>query len=92
MTFSHKTVNILFHIRKFLSDKDALNTLCGSESCLLSKKIILLNILKQNTDIFYETLYIHIWSNEVYTTDINTEHLLLRNKNGVKYGVLYTRL
>ena len=38
MTFSHKTINILFHIRKFLSDKDALNTLCGSESCLLSKK------------------------------------------------------
>ena len=26
MTFSHKTVNILFHIRKFLSGKDALNS------------------------------------------------------------------
>ena len=29
MTFSHKTINILFHIRKFLSGKDAVNTLYG---------------------------------------------------------------
>ena len=32
---SHKTVNILFHIRKFLSGKDALNTSCGNDTCLL---------------------------------------------------------
>ena len=45
MTFNHKTVNILFHIRKFLSGKDALNTLYGHNECLLLK--ILNKILTQ---------------------------------------------
>ena len=34
---SHKILNILFHIRKFLSDKDALNSLNGSELSVVLK-------------------------------------------------------
>ena len=81
MTFSHKTVNILFHIRKFPSAKDTLNTLCGSE-------------LSVQTFLKKHCIYIQSISQGLYhrATDINTEHLVLRNKNGVKYGVLYTRL
>ena len=49
MTFSHKTVNILFHIRKFLSGKDALNTLYGSD-CFKANT---------NTDFLQATLYLY---------------------------------
>ena len=47
MTFSHKTVNILFHIRKFLSGKDAVNILYGSDNVCCPKRIIFLKILKK---------------------------------------------
>ena len=55
MTFGHKTVNILFHIRKFLSAKDALNTLCESE--------ISVQTSSRNTAAIF-SLY-----REVYTTE-----------------------
>ena len=56
MTFNHKTVNILFHIRKFLSGKDAVNTLHERDECLLK---ILNQILTQT---FFKKHCIYIQS------------------------------
>ena len=71
MTFSHKTVNILFHTRKFLSGKDALNTLCGTDNCRCSEPIILLQFSIQIlTDfslrnvVFILSLYAEVYTKE----------------------------
>ena len=82
MTFRHKTVNILFYIRKFLSGRRC-NTVCGTDNRLIScsEQIILL------TQTFFKKhcVYIQLVQRSLYdrATDINTEHLVIRNKNGV---------
>ena len=96
MTFSHKTENILFHTRKFLSDKHALNIQCRSDNCLTPSRTSFVRDCKRIlTQTVFKKHFLYSVCKAKFipqNDDIHTEHLILRNKNGMKYGVSYTRL
>ena len=66
MTFSHKTLNIPFHTRKFLSDKHALNTHAEATIVLCSLEHYFVEDYKR---ISRNTVSIFSLYSEVYTTE-----------------------